>query len=77
VLVNLPFGEGGLLRSLAPEPLPAFAAELGAASWSQLLLGFVIPGTGKPRHMERNAVAPAIDVVAVRNQVASWQARRG
>jgi len=86
VLVNLPFGGGGLLRSLAREPLPAFAAELGAASWSQLLLGFVlghpavtcvIPGTGNPEHMASNAAAAASDVSAVREQMAAWLARRG
>lgn len=66
VLINRPFGGGGLLRRLAPTPLPAWAAEIGAGSWAQLLLKFVlshpavtcaIPGTGDPQHMQDNARA--------------------
>jgi diketogulonate reductase-like aldo/keto reductase len=66
VLINRPFGGGGLLRRLKNKPLPAWAAEIGAASWGQLLLKFVlshpavtcvIPGTGKPENMADNARA--------------------
>lgn len=66
VLVNLPFGGGGLLRNLRGRPLPAWAGEVGCESWSQLLLKFVlghpavtsvIPGTGNPAHMRENAQA--------------------
>ena len=66
VLVNMPFGGGGLLRRLSGRPLPDWAAEIGAASWAQLLLKFVlshpavtcaIPGTGRPEHMADNAAA--------------------
>jgi len=66
VLVNLPFGGGGLLRRLAARPLPPWAAEIGCASWAQLLLKFVlandavtcaIPGTSKPEHMRDNVAA--------------------
>ena len=66
VLVNRPFGGGGLLKRLATKPLPAWAAELGANTWSQVLLKFVlshpavtcaIPGTGNARHMAENAAA--------------------
>jgi aryl-alcohol dehydrogenase-like predicted oxidoreductase len=66
VLVNLPFGGGGQLRALRATPLPAWAAEIGCASWNQLLLKFVlsqpavtcvIPGTSNPQHMEDNAAA--------------------
>ncbi|MHB1249177.1 MAG: aldo/keto reductase, partial [Polaromonas sp.] len=38
VLINRPFGGGGLLRRLRERPLPSWAAELGATSWAQLLL---------------------------------------
>ena len=73
VIVNQPFGGGGLLRQLANKPLPGFAAELQCASWAQLLLKFVlahpavtcaIPGTSSARHMQSNAQAgfgPPID----------------
>lgn len=66
VLVNRPFGGGGLLRRVRSRPLPGWAAEIGAASWAQLLLKFVlghpavscaIPGTGRPEHMAENAGA--------------------
>jgi diketogulonate reductase-like aldo/keto reductase len=63
VLVNMPFGGGGLLRRLAGKPLPAWAGDIGCASWAQVLLKFVlaqpavtcaIPGTSRPEHMEDN-----------------------
>ena len=66
VLINRPFGGGGLLRRLRDRPLPTWAAEIGATAWSQVLLKFVlahpavtcaIPGTGNPEHMAENARA--------------------
>jgi diketogulonate reductase-like aldo/keto reductase len=66
VLVNQPFGGGGLLRKLLPRKLPDWAGEIGCASWAQVLLKFVlanpavtcvIPGTGKPEHMNDNVQA--------------------
>lgn len=63
VLVNRPFGGGGLLRRLAGKPLPDEAAELGCASWAEILLNYVIshpavtcaiPGTADPGHMAAN-----------------------
>ena len=64
VIVNMPFGGGGLLRRLAGKSLPAWAAEIGCTSWAQVLLKFVlshpavtcvIPGTRRREHMEDNA----------------------
>ncbi len=66
VIVNQPFGGGGLLRRLRDKPLPGWAAEIGASSWAQVLLKFtlshpsvtcVIPGTSQPAHMADNAGA--------------------
>ena len=60
VIVNRPFGGGGLIRRLRGRPLPDWAAAAGCSSWAALLLKFilahkavtcVIPGTGDPRHM--------------------------
>jgi diketogulonate reductase-like aldo/keto reductase len=68
VIVNMPFGGGGLLRRLRDRPLPGWAADAGATSWAQLALRFVlahpavtcvIPGTGNPRYMAENAAAGA------------------
>ena len=68
VIVNMPFGGGGLLRRLRDQPLPAWAAEIGCTSWAQVLLKFVlshpavtctIPGTSRPEHMADNAGAGA------------------
>jgi diketogulonate reductase-like aldo/keto reductase len=66
VLVNQPFGGGGLLRSILSKPLPGWASEIGCESWAQILLKFVlghpavtcvIPGTGRPQHMRDNVQA--------------------
>jgi aryl-alcohol dehydrogenase-like predicted oxidoreductase len=66
IIVNRPFGGGGLLGKLRKRPLPGWAAEIGCSSWAQLLLKFVlghpavtcvIPGTGKSAHMLDNAGA--------------------
>lgn len=66
VLVNLPFGGGGLLRRLQARPLPAWAGEIGCRTWAQVLLKYVvahpavtcaIPGTSRPEHMAENAAA--------------------
>ena len=68
VLVNLPFGGGELLRRLRQQALPAWAQDIGCASWNQLLLKFVlsqravtcvIPGTSSAHHMRDNAAAGA------------------
>ena len=66
VIVNMPFGGGGLLRKLASRKLPDWAGEIGCSSWAQILLKFVlanqavtcvIPGTSRPEHMRDNAQA--------------------
>ncbi|MBN9487231.1 MAG: aldo/keto reductase [Alphaproteobacteria bacterium] len=66
VMINQPFGGGGLLRKLAGRKLPSWAGEIGCTSWAQILLKFVlahpavtcaIPGTSKPEHMRDNAQA--------------------
>lgn len=66
VLVNMPFGgrrDGNLLRKLGERPLPPWAAELGAGSWAELLLKYVlsypavtcaIPGTTSVANLETN-----------------------
>jgi len=86
VLVNVPFGGGGLLRHLGRRPLPGWAAELGCETWGEALLKFilahaavtcVIPGTGAPGHMAANARAgegPLPDAALCRRIAADWDA---
>jgi diketogulonate reductase-like aldo/keto reductase len=66
VIINRPFGGGGVLRSLAAKPLPAWAAEFDCHSWAQFLLKWivahpavtcVIPATNNPQHLEDNMAA--------------------
>ena len=66
VLINRPFRQGALTRQVERHPLPAFAAEIGAATWGQLLLKFiiahpavtcVIPATTRPEHARENLAA--------------------
>ena len=63
VIVNRPFRQGALIREVERHPLPAMASEIGAASWAQFLLKFivahpavtcVIPATGKVAHVVEN-----------------------
>lgn len=79
VLVNMPFGGGGLLRRLRGTPLPAWAVEAGATSWAQVALRFVlahpavtcvIPGTGNPANMADNAAAGAAPPLDARQRAA-------
>ncbi|TXC68029.1 aldo/keto reductase [Sphingomonas ginsenosidivorax] len=81
VIVNRPFGGGSLLHMLSREPLPAFAAEIGCTTWSQILLKFVlgheavtcaIPGTGNPSHMAENIAAADGDLVEARAAILRW-----
>ena len=66
VLANTPFGFGATLRKALARPLPPLAADLGATSWPQLLLKYVIshpavtcaiPGSTKLEHLEDNQAA--------------------
>ena len=65
----MPFGGGGLLRRLRGHPMPGWAAEVGATSWAQPALQFLlsnpavtcaIPGTGNPAYMTENAAAGSL-----------------
>ena len=66
VIANRPFAEGALFARVRGMPLPAWAAEIGAASWAQFFLKWIlghpavtcaIPGTGRPDHMADNLAA--------------------
>lgn len=68
VIVNRPFRQGALTRRLEGEPLPGWAAEIGAATWAQAILKFilshpavttVIPATTRVDHVRENLAAAA------------------
>ena len=82
VLINRPFGGGGLLRTLKDRPLPSWAAPIECTSWAQILLKFIvshpaitcaIPGTAKPEHMadNMNAGRGAMPDAALRETMAA------
>ncbi len=66
VIVNRPFQQGDLTRDLEGETLPDWAAEIGAASWAQFILKFIlahpavtvaIPATSRVDHVRENLAA--------------------
>ncbi len=66
VMINRPFGGGGVLQALASKPLPPWTAEFDCHSWAQFLLKWivaypavtcVIPATNNPQHLEDNMAA--------------------
>lgn len=87
VLVNMPFGgrrDGNLLRKLGARPLPPWAADLGAGTWAELLLKYVlsypavtcaIPGTTSVTNLETNlrAARGPVPDAALRGRIeAHW-----
>lgn len=63
VIINRPFRRRGLINQFAGKPLPEWAGEIGATSWPQFLLKFVvshpavtcaIPATSQVPHMVEN-----------------------
>lgn len=63
VIANRPFRQGALVDAVQSAPLPAVAAEIGAANWPQFLLKFIvshpavtvaIPATRRVGHLREN-----------------------
>lgn len=63
VIINRPFGGGGIFQVISAKPLPAWTAEFDCHSWAQFLLKWivshpavtcVIPATNNPQHLEDN-----------------------
>jgi aryl-alcohol dehydrogenase-like predicted oxidoreductase len=82
VIVNRPFAEGALFRRVAGRPIPAWAAEIGCASWAQFFLKWIvahpavtcaIPGTRSAKHVEDNlgAAIGALPDAATRKKMAA------
>ena len=63
VVVNRPFREGALIRSVKRQPLPPWASEADCANWAEFLLKFIvshpavvcaIPATTSVAHVREN-----------------------
>ncbi len=82
VIVNRPFRQGELTQRLAREPLPGWAAEIGATSWAQAILKFilahpaittVIPATTRVDHVRENlsAMSGPLPDTALRRRISA------
>ena len=85
VMVNRPFGGGGLFRQVRGKTLPPWAAEFGCASWAQFFLKYivshpavtcVIPATADRAHLSddlKAGYAPMPDAAAHRRMAEFWE----
>ena len=82
VIINRPFREGALIRHVQRHPIPGWAADIGAASWAQVLLKFIvshpavtcaIPATSQVAHVVENlrAAQGALPDAAMRRRMAA------
>jgi diketogulonate reductase-like aldo/keto reductase len=82
VIINRPFREGALIRSVQRHPLPRLATEIGAVNWAQLLLKFIvahpavtcaIPATSQVGHVVENmgAATGVLPDPAMRRRIAA------
>jgi aryl-alcohol dehydrogenase-like predicted oxidoreductase len=80
VMINLPFGRNRLFDVTKGRPLPDWAAEIGAASWAQIFLKYVlshpcqpiaIPGMAQARYVDDNlgAARGALPDAALRTRM--------
>jgi aryl-alcohol dehydrogenase-like predicted oxidoreductase len=86
VLVNRPFGSGGLFDRVRGKELPEWAGEAGVASWAQFFLKYVlghpavtcaIPATSSAKHLDDNldaGSAPLPDEATRRRMAAYFDA---
>jgi len=83
VIVNRPFRRGALTQRLEGEPLPGWASEIGASSWAQFLLKFIlshpavtvaIPATARVDHVRENLAAASgpLPDAAMRDRMAAY-----
>jgi aryl-alcohol dehydrogenase-like predicted oxidoreductase len=66
VMINLPFGRGRLFEATKGRPLPDWASEIGARTWAQVFLKYIvshpsrpiaIPGMAQSRYVDDNLAA--------------------
>jgi diketogulonate reductase-like aldo/keto reductase len=83
VIVNRPFQQGALTRRLEGERLPEWSAEIGASTWAQFILKFIlshpavtvaIPATTRVDHVRENVAAAAgpLPDEAMRRRMAAY-----
>ncbi|TIN23774.1 MAG: aldo/keto reductase [Mesorhizobium sp.] len=83
VIVNRPFRQGALTRQLQGEALPDWAAGIGAATWAQFILKFIvshpavtvaIPATTRVDHVRENLLAATgpLPDAAMRERMAAY-----
>ena len=82
MIVNRPFQQGSLIRHVARHRLPVWAADIGATSWAQLLLKFiishpavtcVIPATTQVPHVVENVRAVQRPAARRRDARRGWR----
>lgn len=61
VMINLPFGRSRLFEATRGRPLPDWASEIGAATWAQVFLKYVISHPCKPIAIPGMAQARYVD----------------
>jgi diketogulonate reductase-like aldo/keto reductase len=83
VIANRPFQQGSLIRSLERERLPSWAGEIGARTWAQFILKFIvsqpaitcaIPATSQVPHVKENLAAASgrLPDESLRRRMASY-----
>lgn len=61
VMINLPFGRGRLFEATAGKPLPDWAKEIGAATWAQVFLKYIVSHPSRPIAIPGMAQARYVD----------------
>jgi diketogulonate reductase-like aldo/keto reductase len=83
VIVNRPFQQGALTGRLEGEPLPEWAKAIGASTWAQFILKFIlshpavtvaIPATTRVDHVRENVAAASgvLPDAAMRDRMAAY-----
>ena len=83
VLINRPFADGALFARTRGRDLPPFAAEIGATTWAQFAVKWIIshpavtcaiPGTRNPAHLRDNidAATGVMPDAAMRAKMAAY-----
>ncbi|MGV3479605.1 MAG: aldo/keto reductase [Sphingobium sp.] len=61
VMINLPFGRGRLFQATEGRPLPDWAKEIGATTWAQVFLKYIVSHPSRPIAIPGMAQARYVD----------------